>query len=190
MKNSVSEIRELMEKLKNFSLILEKKDEMGVFVDNALENLLKKENFKKLSSVDKALLMSASNDPKISNLSLIDVIRGVNELGERGNRITIKVKVIKTSTGFENFKDKIGWVINPKIRVLLGSTDNKPFVRVQFNEFDNETSGLGGGSFLNTVFPVEDLELKGVEIIKSDFDEHMKRIRKDNELLNNGGYDF
>ena len=134
----IKEIRELINKVRNFPVLNEQSDYLETLTNNALDSFGNVKDFKNLSVFNKALLMTLSNDEEIRNLSLVDLINDINKEKFKNEEITIKVEVIHTEKGFDSFKNKIGWIINPKIRILVGDTTNTKFVRVHFKEFDNK----------------------------------------------------
>ena len=65
----IKEIRELINKVRNFPVLNEQSDYLETLTNNALDSFGNVKDFKNLSVFNKALLMTLSNDEEIRNFN-------------------------------------------------------------------------------------------------------------------------
>lgn len=151
------------------------------YIDIALEKINKLGGFNNLSDIDKlALLGSSNNENELKKLSLKQIYK---ENGKSFGRFMIRIKVKSlneqpiTHRFSQQQAGKYGWLY-PYIDY---NENNKPYVNVRFEEFNDDTEVQGGGNYtelpimLDNMFPVEYSD------IKSEFTEYDKLIKKDKE---------
>lgn len=150
-------------------------DESTKYQDTALDNLLKKGGFEKLSDLDKLALLGGSNDPKLRNINLSKIYE---ENGGTFGMLEIEVTVkdlpeqkIKHRFSQES-AGKTGWLY-PYIHY---TDDNQEYVTVRFNEFEANDKHVGGGNYKQLPIMLHNLYPTDYKEIKSEFVKYQDKV--------------
>lgn len=149
------------------------------YIDKALDKINKVGGFKNLPDIDKLALLSVTDNE--SELSKLDLGRIYTENGGTFGRFMIKVKIKpKNKQPIEHkfsqqFAGKTGWLY-PGINY---SDDNKPYVIVRFDQFNQDYDMKGGGTYEERPIMLDNMYPIGYDDIKSDFVDYDKKVDYD-----------
>ena len=159
------------------------------FQDKALDKINRLGGFDNLPDIDKLALLGGTNDDGLKSLSLRNIYK---ENGGTLGHLTIKVRVKGVNQQpidhkfSKEFAGKEGYLFAG----IFYSNDNKPYVKVRFDEFVPNSDYKGGGSYeerpimLDNIYPID------YDEIKSDFIKYQSDVDQDRkDFLNRFGLD-
>jgi hypothetical protein len=166
------DIRFMIDKIKNFDKFLFE----NKFIDNALDKIKSVGGFNNLPDIDKLALLTDCGDEE--QLKRLDLRRIFSENGGTFGRLMIKIKVKDINNQpikhrfSEEFAGKEGWLY-PYINY---NEDNKPYVKVRFNEFIPDQDMKGGGTYEERPIMLHNMYPIGYNEINSEFTDYDKKI--------------
>jgi hypothetical protein len=159
------------------------------FQDKALDKINRLGGFDNLPDIDKLALLGGTNDDRLKSLSLRNIYK---ENGGTLGHLAIKVRVKGVNQQpidhkfSKEFAGKEGYLFAG----IFYSNDNKPYVKVRFDEFVPNSDYKGGGSYeerpimLDNIYPID------YDEIKSDFIKYQSDVDQDRkDFLNRFGLD-